>query len=98
MRIENRQNNVKVSLPKEFAIKEAAEFREQVYELINKGSYNFEIDFSECVFIDSSGLGVMVSAYKRCAEKGGKIQIANLNPQVKKVFQLTRLDRVFEMN
>ncbi|MDF2840314.1 MAG: anti-sigma-factor antagonist [Clostridia bacterium] len=94
----NKLNDViTVQLPKDFVIKEAGEFRDQAYELVNLGNVNFIMDFKDCEFIDSSGLGVMVSVYKRCVEKGGSIKITHVKPQVMKVFQLTRLDKVFEI-
>ena len=97
MIVEKLQDGVKIVVAKDFAIKEAAELREQAYELISQGSRNFTMDFSNCDFIDSSGLGVLVSIYKRCAEKGGAVRILHVKPPVMKVFQLTRLDKVFDI-
>ncbi len=97
MIVEKLQDDVKVTIAKEFAIKEAAELREKAYELIDQGSRSFMMDFSNCEFIDSSGLGVLVSIYKRCAEKGGTVRILHMKPQVMKIFQLTRLDKVFDI-
>jgi anti-sigma B factor antagonist len=97
MKVNTQNNMISVQLPKDFVIKEAGEFREQAYELISLGNINYVLDFKDCEFIDSSGLGVMVSVYKRCAEKGGSMKIINIKPQVLKVFQLTRLDKVFDM-
>lgn len=95
---EKLQEDVKITLAKDFAIQEAAELREKAYELIGQGHYRFVMDFSHCEFIDSSGLGVLVSIYKRCAEKGGTVRILHMKPQVMKIFQLTRLDKVFDIH
>lgn len=51
------------------------------------------MDLSEVTFMDSSGLGAMVSALKQL--KGRKLEIAGLSPVVAKVFKLTRMDQVF---
>ena len=69
-------------------------------KLIDFGKDNkkFFIDFSNCTFIDSTGLGMLVSVYKKCAERNVKLIIASIkNEKVLKVFQLTRLDKVFDI-
>jgi len=87
-----------IIIPDNFAVEEASEYRQKLNDLIDKGQYNFVLDFSKCNFIDSTGLGVIVSAYKRCKEKNGTIMIRSItNANVLKVFKLTRLDKVFEI-
>ena len=88
-----------ITIPDNFSIEEAADFREKLNDLIDKGQINFVLDFSNCSFIDSTGLGVLVSTYKRCKEKNGNLKIKSINNnQVLKVFTLTRLDKVFELD
>jgi anti-sigma B factor antagonist len=87
-----------ILIPENFAVDEAAELRENFYKLIEKGEKHFKLNFSECTFIDSTGLGVLVSVYKRCMEKDGSFKLYSVNPQVMKIFKLTRLDRVFQID
>ena len=91
------ENNTTISIPKDFTVDEVAVFREEIKKLIEEGKKNFIFDFSKCNFIDSTGLGALVSIYKKCAEKGGGIKLKSLRPEVEKLFKLTRLDRVFEI-
>ncbi|MBC8060424.1 MAG: STAS domain-containing protein [Clostridiaceae bacterium] len=91
-------SSIKIIVPKEFTVDEASNFREKTLELLSKGEINFEIDFKDCIFIDSTGLGVLVTTYKKCAELKGNIKLYSLNPDVMKVFKLTRLDKVFEIH
>ena len=86
-----------INIPENFSVEAAADFRENIYELISEGKINFLLDFSKCSFIDSTGLGVLVSVYKKCAERNGSIKLKAINQQVLKVFKLTRLDNVFEI-
>ena len=86
-----------IKIPKNFTVDEVSEFRTEINSLVNMGRIDFVIDFSECDFIDSTGLGALVSVYKKCAEHDGKIKLISLNAEVKKLFELTRLDRVFEI-
>lgn len=83
-------------LPENLTIGEASELRKELSALLEKGENNFIIDFANCNFIDSTGLGVLVAIQKRCSEQGGKILLCSINsPQIKEIFALTRLDKVF---
>ena len=61
------------------------------------GKTDFIFDFSNCDFIDSTGLGALVSIYKKCVEKNGSLKLKSLKPEVDKLFKLTRLDKVFDI-
>lgn len=91
-------NTMTILIPKDFLVDEAMEFRQKIYDLISKGEKHFVLDFSKCTFIDSTGLGVLVSTYKKCIELDGTLKLCSIdNPQVLKIFRLTRLDKVFEI-
>lgn len=89
-------NESNILINENFAVEEATEFRERLNRLINNGEKEFIINFKNCTFIDSTGLGVLVSIYKRCMELNLKFELHSIdNPNVMKVFKLTRLDKVF---
>lgn len=90
-------NEMNMSIPENFAVDEAAEFREKIKDLMGKGQKDFVLDFKHCTFIDSTGLGVLVSVYKKCVELNGTFKLRYMNQQVMKVFELTRLDKVFDI-
>ena len=90
-------SNVSINIAKDFVVDEVAEFRTKINKLIEEGNKDFIFDFSECTFIDSTGLGALVSIYKKCAEKGGSIKLKALSTEVEKLFKLTRLDKVFQI-
>ena len=64
--------------------------------LAGEGPKHLLLDLSELSFIDSSGLSALVAGYKAAVEAGGNLKLACLDPQVREVFALTHLDRVFE--
>ena len=69
-----------------------------INKLIEKGERHFVMNFRECNFIDSTGLGVLVAVYKKVMELGGSFELNSIdNPQVMKIFKLTRLDKVFDI-
>ncbi|MEB3275226.1 MAG: STAS domain-containing protein [Prochlorothrix sp.] len=55
------------------------------------------IDFQETSFIDSSGLGALVSAQKKVRSQGKKLHFCNLNAQIEMIFELTSLDQAFDI-
>jgi len=91
------ENNIMINIPKDFVVDEVATFRTTINKLMEEKNKNFTFNFSQCHFIDSTGLGALVSIYKKCDEKGGSIKLKSLNSEVEKLFKLTRLDKIFEI-
>jgi anti-sigma B factor antagonist len=56
------------------------------------------VDLSELRLIDSSGVGVMVSLYKRVRANGGEVKFVGVTAQPLVIFKLLRLDRAFELS
>lgn len=73
----------------------SARFREAMVDLINAGAASLIISMMKVEYIDSSGLGALVGGLKRSTENGGRIIIVCNNPQIRKVFEITGLEKVF---
>ena len=58
----------------------------------------FVIDFANTGYIDSSGLGVLVSLSKKIREQGGELRLAGLNEDLRTLFELTKLDTLFKIS
>ncbi len=69
----------------------------ELRRLFESGTKDLVIDLKEILFIDSSGLGVLVSGYKNASILHGTLKLSNLQSQVKSMFELTRLHRVFDI-
>ena len=74
------------------------ELKQKVLERLDSGDRKFLIDFSNTGYIDSSGLGVLVSLSKKIREQGGELRLANLNEDLKTLFELTKLDTLFHIS
>ncbi len=72
-------------------------FKEQMLALFDEGKCNLIIDLSAVRFVDSSGLGALVSGFKNASAREGSLKLCGLQPQVRSMFELTRLHRVFEI-
>lgn len=73
------------------------ELKQEINKLYESGSKALIIDLNDVHFIDSSGLGALVSGYKNASTHQGSIKLSALQSQVKSMFELTRLQRVFEI-
>lgn len=73
------------------------ELKDAILEKLDGGARKFLIDFEKTAYIDSSGLGVLVSLSKKIREKGGELRLANLNEDLRTLFELTKLDTLFQI-
>lgn len=55
------------------------------------------INLKEVNFMDSTALAILVKGLKHCRESGGDLRLCNLQPTVRIIFELTRLDKAFEI-
>lgn len=91
-------NSIVFMIPENFAVKEADELKQQCEDALTQGKKDFNFDFRNCKFIDSTGLGVIVSIYKKCKENKGHVKLVSVdNEDVRRVFKLTRLDEIFNI-
>ncbi len=74
-----------------------AELRQQLDDQLADGRQNFVVDLSDVAFMDSSGLATLVQLFKRVRIGHGDVRLCGLQPNVRRLFELIRLDRVFAM-
>ena len=73
------------------------ELKAAVQEALDQGERKFLIDFSRTGYIDSSGLGALVSISKRVREQSGELRLSGLNEDLRSLFELTKLDTLFSI-
>jgi anti-sigma B factor antagonist len=73
------------------------ELKQKILDELERGARKFLVDFAQTGYIDSSGLGVLVSLSKRIRENSGELRLANLNDDLKTLFELTKLDTLFQI-
>jgi len=86
-----------VSVHGDVDIATAPRLREVVIGLVSDGHLDVVIDLGAVDFLDSTGLGAIVGALKRVRTHGGDLRLVCTNSRIRKVFELTGLDRVFVM-
>jgi anti-sigma B factor antagonist len=75
----------------------AKEVKDKVRELTKQHRVKLVIDMAGVDFIDSSGLGSLVASLRSVNKNGGEIKVAALQDQVRAIFELTRLHRIFDI-
>lgn len=90
-------NRVIVDLAGGMYVEGAEILREKLIKHMEQGHKHFVIKMASVDYIDSSGLGVLVSIHKRTSQTGGSLVISGVTGLVKELFTLTRLDKVFTM-
>ena len=72
------------------------ELRSQIKESIQAGKQMILVDLQDVNFMNSSGIGALVAALKDVKKSGGDLFLCSLSDQVRIIFQLTKMERVFK--
>jgi anti-sigma B factor antagonist len=84
-----------VTLDGEIDVYTAPVLKEELVSILQGGCTHVILDLEKVGFIDSSGLGVLVSALRRAREKDGTVRIVCTRESILKIFRITGLDKVF---
>jgi len=73
------------------------DFKEKLFNIVKNTNKNVEVDLSKVDYIDSSGVGVLISLLKMQKEKNKKLKIEKVSSQVMNVLQLGSLTEIFNL-
>ncbi len=85
----------KIYISGEVDIYTSQNLKDKLYNIIDTFQKDLKIDCKELNYIDSTGLGIFVGALRRSKQFGKTISILNLKENIKKLFIITGLDKVF---
>ena len=96
-RIEERdhQGLLVIAVIGEIDVATAPQLRESLHTVIAQGRATVVLDLLEVTFLDSTALGVLVGGLKRCRELGGELFVVVSDARIRKIFEITGLDKVF---
>jgi anti-sigma B factor antagonist len=86
-----------VSVAGEVDLATAPELKEALGDVVSSGASGVLVDLSNATFIDSTTLGVLMGAVRRLRPTGGELVIACDDANIRKIFEITLLDRVFKI-
>jgi len=76
----------------------APELKQLLSEIVGAGTTRLVIDLSQTTFLDSTALGVLIGTVKRLGEEDGRMVLVSSDAAIAKTFQITGLDRIFEIH
>lgn len=76
----------------------SSNLREGIREMLAKGIRKILLNLGDVSYIDSSGIGELVSAFTSVANQGGQLKLLNLTKRVRDLLQITKLYTVFEVH
>ena len=75
----------------------AGQLKPRLLEHLGQYGPDLDLDLGKVNFIDSTGLGMLVSVLKEAREKGGQVNLFNPNREIQRLLQITGLERVFRV-
>ncbi len=76
----------------------SSHFKDYLKRLIEQGTFRLIVTMEGVDFLDSSGLGALVTCLRKTRDKKGDLKIAGLSPEVRAIFEMTGLVRVFDIH
>ena len=76
----------------------APELRERLRGAIDDGATTLVVDLTETAVVDSTSLGVLLGGMKRLRKRDGQIRLVVPQAEVRRVFEITMLDRIFALH
>lgn len=96
--VSNRDGTAVVEVDDKLIVANRQELKDKVLAEVSDGGRKFAMDFSGTTYIDSSGLGVLVSLSKKIRFEGGELRLSGLDDDLRSLFELTKLDTLFEID
>ena len=94
----DKTNNVHlVILEGEININNSMELQKVLDELIDSGSRQILVDFDKVIFIDSSGLAVLINTVSNLQEDNGHLRLCNVNRKIKGIFEITKIHKIMDI-
>ncbi|WP_313339277.1 STAS domain-containing protein [Sedimentibacter sp.] len=90
-------NTLEIQPIGEVDIYTSPELKNKIYELIDEKKLDILINGSNLDYIDSTGLGILMGIYKKLKENNLNIKITNLKPNIYKLFDITGLNKIFNI-
>jgi anti-sigma B factor antagonist len=95
--VEQRDECAVLSVSGEVDLATAPQLRQQLVDLVADGHRRIVVDLSRTDFLDSTGLGALVVGLKRLRAHDGEMRVVCTTPRVRKVFEITHVDRVLPL-
>ncbi len=96
--VEERNSNYIIKLNGEIDVYTAPKLKQKVLPITEEEGNNVKIDLENTHYMDSTGLGVFISAYKSAKNNGSDIKLINVHDRVLRLFKVTGLDEIMDLS
>lgn len=86
-----------IDLEGEVDVYTAPQLKQQIINLLDVGTLHVTVNLTAVDYLDSTGLGVLIGGLKRLRERDGTLDVICPNPRIKRVFEITGLDKIFDV-
>jgi len=86
-----------IDIEGEIDVYTAPQLKQQMLDLLDKGATHIVVNLSEVEYLDSTALGVLIGGLKRLRERNGALDIICPNPRIRRIFEITGLDKIFDI-
>ncbi len=97
IKIENKNNIAILQITGNLDADSVAQFKKTAYKIVDDGCCRLVLDCQAMDFVDSMGLGALISLLRKVRTSQGDLKIAALKQDVHSIFEITRLHRLFEI-
>jgi anti-sigma B factor antagonist len=86
-----------IELEGEVDVYTAPQLKQQILSILEGGAKELAVNLTKVEYLDSTALGVLIGGLKRMREKEGNMVLICPNPRIRRVFEITGLDKIFEI-
>lgn len=86
-----------IELEGEVDVYTAPQLKQQMISLLEGGSKQMVVDLTKVEYLDSTALGVLIGGLKRMRETDGNMVLVCPSPRIRRVFEITGLDKIFDI-
>lgn len=97
IKTENKNGTTVCYVEGEIDINTSPDIKKNFEKILSKKTPSMVINFSKVTYVDSSGLATLVEILKDMRTYGGKMKLSNLSPKIKSLFEITKLEKLFEI-
>lgn len=98
IKVDQQDQRITVYLAGEIDVYTAPDLREQLFSFVQKEQHTVVLDLAQVEFMDSSGLGTIIGALKTAKQHDSKLIIENANQRLQRLFSITGLSSLVEIN
>lgn len=86
-----------IELEGEIDVYTAPQLKQQIISLLDGGVRRIIVNLTAVDYLDSTALGVLIGGLKRLRERDGNLDLICPNPRIKRIFEITGLDKIFDI-